>query len=46
MFPRPDGIILGGTFEVDEWSSVPEPATISRIVSRQKRFFDSFRCTA
>jgi D-amino-acid oxidase len=46
MFPRPDGIILGGTFEVDQWSTVPEPATIARIVARQKRFFDAFRCTA
>jgi glycine/D-amino acid oxidase-like deaminating enzyme len=46
MFPRPDGIILGGTFELDQWDTTPEPATIARIVSSQKRFFDSFRCTA
>ena len=46
MFPRTDGIILGGTFERDEWSTVPEPATIDRIVARHRRFFDSFRCTA
>lgn len=46
MFPRPDGIILGGTFEVDEWDATPQPATIEHIVSAQKRFFDSFRCTA
>jgi glycine/D-amino acid oxidase-like deaminating enzyme len=46
MFPRPDGIILGGTFEVDQWDTTPEPQTIARILDDQKRFFDSFRCTA
>jgi len=46
MFPRPDGIILGGTFEVDEWNTTPEPATIQRIIADHKRFFESFRCTA
>lgn len=46
MFPRPDGIILGGTFELDEWSTTPEPATIQRIIADHKRFFSSFRCTA
>lgn len=46
MFPRPDGIILGGTFELDQWDTTPDPPTIERIVSSQKRFFNSFRCTA
>ena len=46
MFPRPDGIILGGTFERDQWNTTPDPKAIARIVARQKRFFDSFRCTA
>jgi hypothetical protein len=46
MFPRPDGILLGGTFEVGEWDPTPQPATIQRIVSSQKRFFESFRCAA
>ena len=46
MFPQPDGIILGGTFELDLWDTTPEPATIQRIVAAQKHFFDSFRCTA
>jgi D-amino-acid oxidase len=46
MFPRPDGIILGGTFEVDQWDTTPEPATIQRIIADHKRFFDSFRCAA
>lgn len=46
MFPRPDGIILGGTFEVDQWNTDPEPATIQRIIAAHKRFFSSFRCSA
>jgi glycine/D-amino acid oxidase-like deaminating enzyme len=46
MFPRPDGIILGGTFEVDQWDATPDPATIARIVENHKRFFASLRCTA
>jgi D-amino-acid oxidase len=46
MFPRADGIILGGTFELDQWDTTPDPATIQRIVERHKRFFASLRCTA
>jgi hypothetical protein len=46
MFPRPDGIILGGTFEVDQWDTTPDPARIQRIIADHKRFFASFRCTA
>lgn len=46
MFPRADGIILGGSFELDQWDANPDPAAISRIIARHKRFFDGFRCTA
>jgi hypothetical protein len=46
MFPRPDGIILGGTFELDQWDTTPEPATIQRIIADHKSFFSSFRCAA
>jgi glycine/D-amino acid oxidase-like deaminating enzyme len=46
MFPRPDGIILGGTFELDQWDTTPDPARIGRLVANHKRFFESFRCTA
>jgi glycine/D-amino acid oxidase-like deaminating enzyme len=46
MFPRPDGIILGGTFELDQWDATPQPATIARIVENHRRFFASLRCTA
>src|SRR5690348_879245 len=46
MFPRPDGIILGGTFELDQWDTTPDPATIAQIVTDQKRFFASLGCPA
>ncbi len=46
MFPRPDGVLLGGTFERDVWDTNPDPARILRIVASHKRFFDGFRCTA
>ena len=46
MFPRADGILLGGTFELDEWSTEPEPERIARILASHQRLFDGFRCTA
>jgi D-amino-acid oxidase len=33
MFPRTDGILLGGTREPDVWSSQPEPRAISGIIA-------------
>jgi len=46
MFPRADGIILGGTFELDRWETVPEPETIARIIASHRRLFGGFHCTA
>ena len=46
MFPRPDGIILGGTFERGEWSTVPEPTAIHGILRSHQRLFSNLRCTA
>jgi len=46
MFPRPDGIVLGGTFELDQWDAQPDPKDIAGILASHKRFFDGFRCTA
>ena len=46
MFPRSDGILLGGTFEVDQWDPSPQPDAIARILAVHKRFFSAFRCTA
>ena len=44
MFPRPDGILLGGTFERGEWSATTEPADIARILADLKPLFAGFRC--
>ncbi len=44
MFPRPDGILLGGTFELDNWSLEPDPATTARILARNKALFAGLRC--
>jgi D-amino-acid oxidase len=46
MFPRGDGILLGGTFERGEWDPTPQPQDISRIVSSHRRLFAGFRCRA
>jgi glycine/D-amino acid oxidase-like deaminating enzyme len=46
MFPRADGILLGGTFEHGVWDPTPQPDDIARIIASQKRFFSSFRCAA
>ena len=46
MFPRADGILLGGTFEHHVWDTTPNPADIARIIASHKRFFEGFRCTA
>lgn len=46
MFPRGDGILLGGTFERGEWDATPQPEDIARIVNSHRRFFGDFRCTA
>ena len=44
MFPRADGIILGGTFERNVWDTTPDPARIARILASHKEIFDNFRC--
>jgi len=46
MFPRADGIVLGGTYEMDQFDANPQPEAIARILGVHKRFFDGFRCTA
>lgn len=44
MFPRADGIILGGTFERGNWSTEVDPATATRILASHRALFDGFRC--
>jgi D-amino-acid oxidase len=42
MFPRSDGILLGGTFERGNWSLEPDPETESGS-SKHRRFFEAMR---
>ena len=46
MFPRGDGILLGGTFERGETDPTPQPGDIARIVRSHRAFFGRLRCTA
>jgi D-amino-acid oxidase len=46
MFPRADGILLGGTFERGEWDATPQPEDVARIIASHQRLFGGFRCTA
>ena len=46
MFPRADGILLGGTFEPDQWDATPQPESIARILASHQRLFAGLRCTA
>lgn len=39
MFPRSDGILLGGTFEYNNWDLTPDPAETQRILREHKAFF-------
>ena len=43
MFPRTDGILLGGTFEKDEWSLSVNEAAKARVLQGHAKFFNSFR---
>lgn len=46
MFPRADGILIGGTFEPMKWETIPEPGAIARIVASHTTLFGGFRCTS
>jgi len=39
MFPRSDGILLGGTFVRNDWSLTPDPIQTNRILTEHKAFF-------
>ena len=43
MFPRTDGILLGGTFEEGEWSLSVNETTKARVLQGHAKFFGSFR---
>jgi glycine/D-amino acid oxidase-like deaminating enzyme len=44
MFPRADGILLGGTFERGEWDATPQAEDIDRIIAGHQRLFAGWRC--
>lgn len=46
MFPRGDGIVLGGTFERGVWDTAPDPETIAGIIESHRNVFASVRCSA
>lgn len=46
MFPRPDGILLGGTFERGEENPTPQPEDIARIIAAHAAFNRGMSCTA
>jgi D-amino-acid oxidase len=43
MFPRADGILLGGTFEKGEWSLSVNEMAKARVMQGHAKFFGSFR---
>lgn len=43
MFPRSDGILLGGTHETGNWSLAPDDETKQRILARHKTIFENMR---
>jgi len=42
MFSRSDVLLLGGTFEVGDYSTQPDPAETERIISEHQRVFSAF----
>jgi D-amino-acid oxidase len=43
LFPRSDGILLGGTHEEGVWSLEPNLRRKAKLLAAHKAFFDSFR---
>jgi glycine/D-amino acid oxidase-like deaminating enzyme len=39
MFPRRDGIVLGGTFERDQWDLTPDREAEKRVIEGHQRIF-------
>lgn len=44
MFPRSDGILLGGTYERHVSDPTPQPEAIRQILTSHQRMFSKFRC--
>ncbi len=45
MFPRSDGVVLGGTFQHGDADLAPDDATVRRVVADHASFFDAMRAT-
>jgi D-amino-acid oxidase len=43
MFPRRDGIILGGTWDHDDWSLVPNPEQTNQILATHTEIMNGLR---
>jgi glycine/D-amino acid oxidase-like deaminating enzyme len=43
MFPRKDGVLLGGTFERDVWTLTPNEAEGARVLQRHQAFFAAMK---
>lgn len=43
MFPRHDGIILGGTWDHDDWSLTPNPAQTTTILAAHQEIMNGFK---
>jgi D-amino-acid oxidase len=43
MFPRTDGILLGGTFERGNWTLEPDQDAEKRVLEGHRRFFEAMR---
>lgn len=41
MFPRSDGVLLGGTFDRNVYDTLPDAGTRNRIVNGHREFFNS-----
>lgn len=41
MFPRSDGILLGGTYKRNNWSTTPDPEDTRRIIDGHRAFFSN-----
>lgn len=43
MFPRGDGIVLGGTYDKNQWDATPDMARRTRIVAAHREMFEGMR---
>ena len=41
MFPRSDGVLLGGTYERDVYDATPDLSKVPDIVAGHRRFFNA-----